>query len=670
LKVVRYDFLFAGMFVSYRKFFNSFSNTGEINRRVIIAIIGICALIQTLWYGTHAWQVILYNIAVPESAGNLIPQISPFGYAISRYSFVSNFFEKTFVYFLRAPFPELIMGWVMKFSFGIFVFFLCKRWEISDHLAFIAAVVFFLPAGYVSHGLTFNGMWREALFFKASLGAFFILLSWIFYYRKSFWVAGFFSALSIALHPGYGLSAFAFIYAGYSIYKLFRKEFEILKLLIPALVTVLYFAIIGTFASAEAPRLPVNFNQWFTYLKQTDPDDVLLMYTLKNFGYLIAPLAVIVIVYRERIQSEELKILFWGATFLTVILVGFEALHSRGFSLPVISEQITALQLRRGIWVYYLIVLAVILHLISLFKKSLGKGGEFILPLFCIAFLNPVPLVLVAAAGITGVIVFLNGTKFTRKELILLLTLPVSFYLTFADIRNANSWVIGEYVKAAVVTSVILLLVTYLFLRNRQYRHELLALVVILGWILSWSRVYYPFNNVKTSLKQINAGNYWKIPEGKKAALDFITRRGGVSAELLKDINEVNREHEIIQLPPGLYNSGTYLESYITGNRIFLSLDDWGTVLFSKKSFENYLYKLSLVCGTDNPLSLYENEFGKLNPKVFDAYDSLTPIQIENIFNKAHVRYLVTYTRYDNLVLSRHNHNYFIYDLKKTFQKK
>lgn len=59
-----------------------------------------------------------------------------------------------------------------------------------------------------------------------------------------------------------------------------------------------------------------------------------------------------------------------------------------------------------------------------------------------------------------------------------------------------------------------------------------------------------------------------------------------------------------------------------------------------------------------------------MNHKVFDAYDHLTQFQIEKIYDNAHVRYFASYSKYDNLVVAKQNQNYYIYDLKKTFEKK
>jgi hypothetical protein len=586
----------------------------------------------------------------------------PMVHGLNNHEIVLRWFFKIFRWFLQIPalfilssvFVQIIILWLI---FKIADFFLD-----DPFLAFVSSLYFVLAGNYNSHGVVLNGIWDGPTFYHTSMSSIFIL-SGIYLALKERLIAGsIFFVFSLYFHVLQSIAGLAFFLPGCLYYLIFKKNLKIKQLIIPGTIIFLNLSFIVSgqvYVQNELPYLQSSLSQWYTHCYSMDVEDMSLFYTFGNHGYalslLIALALYIAIKFKQTDSFTALRnLFFWGIPVLFVALI-IESAHRYGFFMGKLSEFFIIAGLRRGLWVLMFFSILLILKQIDfyLIEKDMNGGISDLKKWILVASFLTVYLLsdwLFVGCLCTLFIIFKPTWKSVLLIIVfLLLMVPFSFWAEFE------------------ITSRMLQIAVF-------YCVCILAFICIYNWVGMGKRLLLLFPLVVFIICGVLAGLY---QQKLQSNIKLISQEGFFSlpnyqfldSKKDKKIYKILRQNNPDHLPVlRLVKSLDYNDLFIYGARSFISLKDYRWSVYSKRVFENLLYKAKEL-GVINSAEDFHPGGDRFYSKqaVADFLDvgikKLDTKKLEYLNKKYNIGFLLTETQYSDFKLLFEQNGTYLYAL-------
>jgi len=567
-----------------------------------IWIILITAL-STIAHGYDLNQHITYNL-VPFYQGDIGSSTLSSGTVGSVFSNIV-LSDSPFYYMLLA-FSARVLGVCLLYkvsrSFGV------------SPLESIAITFFFtLSSSVVSHGLVYNGLFGPLLAIPATFSGLLSLAALWSFLRGRFVLGIMMLAISCAAHPLYG-GSFAFFTFAFFI-RIFSKTYGLtVRILVSAICISFVYLLVALF---EFPGLTDNVElvrSWHAYATSFEPDDVLMMWSLGEYGYFLVPLFFIsgylIFISRERRPIDHACI---SALSMVVIALLMETIHAFGLFIPYLSEIFLALQVRRGMWLIVFLCIVKVIHFFTVngvqttkFNQSLifiGLTAIFFFPswlsacflyffvalvsrsklikFFFFSFLIAVLLVYLRADQILD----RNAVAFVAISGFFALLLVVREYITLVNYRLSS-----VCARLSAVHFSIIICVTVSVLSGIRYNHPI-----------------HSYNNL-LQLHRSEAGFYDSLV-AFNPRLDIKLKR--FLDSYVEDHGRVG-----VLLP---ISGQSYWDAAFYHHDMALSRHDFALAIFSSAFFSGLSSKVDDLLGTSSSLVL---ERGFIKAALFQAIDS------------------------------------------------
>ena len=259
---------------------------------------------------------------------------------------------------------------------------------INKKVAIFTTSLFLFAYLAHSHGIVENGFWGRVGFFPAVLSSLFTILGLKFFISGKSIESGLIFSFSVFLHPLYGLSSLCFLSFGMIKILIDRnKKIFYLREIIGILfiiLTILYIAYFRIMSGADI-QLNHDFSEWYIFSMLTDPADMTLLYTMKQYGYFLIPLFIAGFYSSlEEKNKTDLEILTFGSLFFFLLCLIIEIFHLVGIYIQPFSELFVASQFRRGIWIVALFSLLSISKNLYKHKNQLFENNLISIQFFFI----------------------------------------------------------------------------------------------------------------------------------------------------------------------------------------------------------------------------------------------------------------------------------------------
>lgn len=246
---------------------------------------------------------------------------------------------------------------LMAFATIFYSFYLIGTKYFEDKPVALAATAL-ITTGHsyiVSNGATI-GVWNSVYFADAVVMACVLGFSIHAMLGGRVLLASLGFSTSMQLHILNGFSAFLFIFTPYLILSVIRREYRASIILSGCPMVTALAALLSPVPAASIEGSTLTLTEWVHYCYFRDPDDVLLTYSMVRSALPIAALAAAYIALRKRgrpLCYTDVFILSYCT--MCALAVSVEYLHSNGIVFGKLSEVFTAMQLRRGMWVFYVV---------------------------------------------------------------------------------------------------------------------------------------------------------------------------------------------------------------------------------------------------------------------------------------------------------------------------
>lgn len=254
--------------------------------------------------------------------------------------------------------PQLYMVCAIALFAAIFYafYFVGATYFEKKYEAVAATVLIAIGHSYITSNGATIGVWNSVYFADTAVMACVVTLSICAMLTDRVFLASIGFSVAVQLHLFNGLSVFIYIFVPYLLLGVIRGEVRnsIILCLCP-LATVL-IALFSPLPTSPIENSSLTLSDWIKYCYFRDPDDVLLTYSMVRSALPVAAATVAYIALRANDKplcfSDAFMICFSAVSFSAVAI---EFLHSHGITFGKLSELFTAVQLRRGMWVFHLI---------------------------------------------------------------------------------------------------------------------------------------------------------------------------------------------------------------------------------------------------------------------------------------------------------------------------
>jgi hypothetical protein len=539
---------------------------------------------------------------------------------------------------------------------------------LEKKTAILITALFLFAYLIPSHGIVPNGLWIEPGLFYAPLSALATLFGIVSFMERRYLRSGMMFGLSIILQSLYGLTVLGFLFLGF-IMILYRKGLRktwstLIMGMLPSLCVILYIAYFRTYFTSDV-EFSHRFVEWFRFISATDSDDVLLLYTLRNYGYGLVPLCLtgLYLAYREK-DKHELQFLTIGS----VIMLGFytiiELIHATEVFFGSFSEIFVSLQMRRGIWIAALFSLIQISKNIYERREEIFENRTWLLLLIFSIATYLIPSVL-------GVIVLISALSVIQKnrQSVFLVFVTVSMVAVAIHYRAEEFDVSGQvqlFMNSLLLTTVVAVTMLISRYRNRERDISFAPTILVVMIVLFSGKGLLDKKLVDSASVLMSDGLLAKTNVEEMVRAIPIFPYDKTADDCMREVSSPTSGDKI-QLPiTGARNTWTPLFSYET---VFGYHE-----LYSREDYEVALRDLRSIFGENTVDTFFQrNTYFKqtgrgreiMHEYFLAAYKNLPRSRLENLRDNAGLRFYLLDTDRSDLrnAFMCQGDKYYVYDL-------
>lgn len=571
-------------------------------------------------------------------------------------------------YYLKYIVPILEYGYIYILSSLLIKFLIftsvykVSATIIDKDLALLTTIIFILAYLPHSHGVVEIGFWKELGFFPAVISSLMTILGLNNFMKGNHFTSGFQFSLSVLFHPIYGFCALGFLSLGFLIMLIKNKGKDhmlgILSGFVMILLSIGYIAFFRMSVGIDT-LITHDIVEWYNFSIFTDSEDVSLLSTLKDYGYLMVPLFLSGL-YTSVRQKEygNIEILTIGSLIFTIFCLSIEIFHSFGIFFDKFSELFIASQFRRGIWITSMFSLLAVFKYFFINKENIFKNNSHvILIVFSIAtYLFP-SVFSVLIASILICIVFRNLISFL---LLLLSSFMVLLYYTYGDFDG--TWQIKTMFFGFCFTAIVIGGYLSILFKTDKPLIRLSKLILSSLCILFISQGLLKSSLIESASVLTSNGAFKKTNMQKVSAYLKIFPFDQYLDQCMQKVSNKNG-NEKIQLPiNGLRNTKNALFS-------FPQVFGYYNPMYSRKDYQEAKNKLESIFGRDivgdflSANKYYNKEI--MNEYFLKAYNRLSEKQLILLRDEENLRFYIANNQRSSMgkALICNSKNYFVYDL-------
>ncbi len=537
------------------------------------------------------------------------------------------------------------------------------KWFVDNDIAMIVTTIFFLAYLPPSHGVAVNGLWLAPGFFPASLSALATLVSIRMFSKGSYLHSGLMSGVSIFFHANYGITAIAFLFLGF-LGILRRRSVQqfwtnLATLVLPMIVVIGYIAYFRSNTGIDV-EFTHGIDEWFRFAYSTDPADVSLLWTVREYGYGLIPLMFLgaYMAYQEEIKGG-LQLVTLGSVALFIVYILVEIAHRSGIFFGSISEIFVATQLRRGVWIVALFSTIQI-------AKSLYEIRSDI-------FNNKIYIVLLAFAISLYLIPSVLGVAIVVSSLTALRVHPVPILWWMATVLMIALYGLGEGFDLAwqaklFAYNALFMMGVFVLLMGMRYgqndRYMAFATAVLSTIVIAYTGQGIVNDRLADNISVLASnGVMSKTETGVISNAIGYFRYDGTADRCMRQRSNVIPDQKIVLPVTGARNTRNGLFSAY--GQVF----GYYNPMYSRKDYELSLLSLKSIIGAEVVDSFFDRNtyFNKseMDRYFLSAYFNLPMGQLRSLRDGVGLRfYLVDIVRndLDNAFVCKGDH-YYVYDL-------
>lgn len=624
---------------------------------VLLLIYSFCLCII---YGFDVWQHFVYNLSylIREKQSTM-----SFQTLTSDIHSLKYVYRNIFAPYLTNTWLYLSLSALIKALLVMMVYFVVSK-MLNRRLSILAAIIFTYSGVYVIHGAIANGIWGPAIFMPASLSALFSLLFIYFWLRGNYIFAFILAGIAVQFHALYAISVFVFIFLGglYAIGTSANKPKAIKQNIIGMLT---FFSFIGLALITDYKGFDLHvfsgiaIQYWHRFARLTDPDDMLIGYSLLDYGYGFFTLLISGTIFSMRRKNKQVfDYLAIGGMVTLVLFLIIEALHYYGIFFGKLSELFIGLQLRRGVWIA---VLFGLISIVSEFVHNEKKHFDYVAATFIVAMCFP------TVVTITFLILLFCALFFRADRYAVILIGAAYVVLVASAILMGNVELRREIMSLLPLAVVLMSIFAVKNLpRIASYNVVVMSITICILLHLAYSIKMDRFNESIHLLTNVDIS----VPQERR---NFMAQLGGYDQDVIYDepmarflnAKEKSQKDVVIQMP--LASSEYFSALYY--NSLFY-VDNRPVYMFSKTIFERWINKISLFWDRPVLLSFLESgKFGKTSfLKEFDKhFEAADRVVLSRAKTERGIRYYVISkmrAEISDLFVFKGDH-YYVYDLEK-----
>jgi hypothetical protein len=533
---------------------------------------------------------------------------------------------------------------------------------VDKTLALFTTIIFLLAYLAHSHGVVEIGFWGELGFFPAVISSLITVWGLNSFLKENYIRAGFQFSISIIFHPLYGFCTLSFLSLGLLIMLIKKKKVDDIPRIflgfIMVLLTIGYIAFFRMNGMIETP-ITHSFIEWYTFSIYTDPADMSLLFTIKEYGYLLLPIFLGGLY--SSIQQKEWKnieCLTIGSLIFFILCVLIETLHLSGIFFETFSELFIASQFRRGIWITSIFCLLAISKNIYTNKKNIFKNNNYVVILIYLIATYIFPSIFsVLITSILILVIF--------KNLISSLLLLISICMTAMHYSYGNfdiTWQIKLMIYCLIFTVIVTSAYFSILFKNDKSMIRLSKIILTSLCLLFVGQGILKSSLYKSVSVLTNNGLFEKTQlleitnHVKEFPFDQSLDQCMINASIIS-------YKEKIQLPiSGPRNTKNPLFSF---NQVF----GYYNPMYSRQDYQESKNKLRNFFGRDiiEDFFIANKFFNKktINEYFLKAYNNLPEKQLVFLRDKENLRFYLVKNERSRMekALICNSKKYFVYDL-------
>jgi hypothetical protein len=613
----------------------------------------LLALLSFIISGLNYNEYLTYNVSIYNSTINPEYFKTSLVTSVSRSGLV-EFFTLNVSYFLVAPLPYLLSSLIVKFIFFIIIFKITKYLLKDGHIAFFCAVLFVMAPTHGSHGATMNGIYGPPIFFRSSVSALMSLLAIYISFKHNIIFASIFFALSIFIHPLYGLTCFTFFALGYLFQIIASKELHL-----PSLLTAIFIIAVpiasmsgGVLVSEGSSSITTDIQtiipEWYHFVFSIDPDDAGIFWTFEKFGPSILLFLTLSSFFSFKHKKEILDWLFIGSLTVFASIVFIELLHSSGIFFGKLSELFIIVQLRRGLWVLMLFALMVLLR--EIYNNSAIISNSKLYIILLILFISFYLMPLFLNYGVDGLI---GDNEPAHMKALLQKSVKGIFFI----------------ISAVGVCSFIV----FRQIQNRRWQpsvSQIISVTIAFFVFASVARGVHS-NILVNELQALTKNGWFSMPDSREKIINVLydndRAENHIDNDMVNKVISINTKHDYILLPPELWDNKN---AHLFSASLFLSLEDLASPMFGMRFYDPTKNKYSAVFGKNEVGNLISNDNlskAELFKQFSSLYSKVSIKALHDLVKEFDVRFFVTEEKYSDLALVIKGEKYYCYDLFRSF---
>lgn len=533
---------------------------------------------------------------------------------------------------------------------------------IDKDLALLTTIIFILAYLAHSHGVVEIGFWKELGFFPAVISSLMTILGLNNFLKGNHFTSGFQFSLSVLFHPLYGFCALSFLSLGFLMMLIKNKGKDhmlgILSGFVMILLSIGYIAFFRI-SGGMGTLITHDFVEWYNFSIYTDPADVSLLSTLKDYGYLMFPLFLGGL-YTSVRQKEygNIEILTIGSLIFTIVCLSIEIFHFFGIFFEKFSELFIASQFRRGIWITSMFSLLAIFKYIYINKGNISKNNSHVmLVVFSIAtYLFPS----VFSVLIASILLFVVFRNLISSVLLFLSSFMVLLHYSYGDFDG--TWQIKTMFYGFVFTAIVISGYLSILFQTDKPLIRLSKLILSSLCILFISQGLLKSSLIETASVLTSNGTFKKTDMQKVSTYLKLFPFDQYLDQCMQNVSNKNG-NEKIQLPiNGLRNTKNALFS-------FPQVFGYYNPIYSRRDYQESKNKLESIFGRDiaedflSANESYNKEI--MNEYFLKAYNRLSEKQLILLRDEENLRFYLANNQRSSMgkALICNSKEYFVYDL-------
>lgn len=613
--------------------------------KFFIALAGVLFAV----YGIDTWQYLTYNLDMYNLFNNSAIYADEPSVAMTGSFDTMRFFTLGAGYLLTVPWAFILSSLIVKAAVFYLVYNIAVELICSKEAALLASLIFLLSPNADTHGIVGNGMWGMPIFFRTSVSALLTLSGILAAIKCRYTIASILFIVSIAVHPLYGFTAFIFFASALIFYIASRPGKDFRNLMGPLFVFIVFGAyllyVASRSAGAYSQALSTSFRDWYGYITAIQPDDIVLLWTLKKFGYFLVPILVLsgYMVYKRKTQ-DMLGGLYKGSLAVFSGMIFIEALHSLNVFFGSLSEYFIIAQFRRGVWVLMMFsVFIIIRYAYELFRDARDKKREVLLAsaIFISAYLCP-NILTCGAFLITLILLRLDVKSF-------LLGL-VYFAMIFLRIHYMDTPTINSDVLVKTAAAIVIASLSYSITVWRKKGFAELGIMCV-GLFLIFASVNGLYKNkFANDLKSFANRGLFNRPDHLSLIVTEYGKNGfKIDSDLASAVRVNNPDHKMILFP---ISAATRDDRFLFGAPVLINANDMVIPMFSRSAYEYFFEKVGELVPRARTAEIRKTGFNNQDEVVsyIDVlYNNLTAEHLGYLKNKYNIGIIITPVEYDSL---------------------